>query len=93
LRIADLRSFPLFVCPPSWRLPPKRSLYFSLNEPRQHDFGDLARLLKEFGVGEFSFELWVKPDHRYPVGDTPRGTIAQLTDWSDEGREPYSHPV
>jgi hypothetical protein len=67
------------------------SLYFGANPPQQYDFADLATLPKEFGRGEFTFELWVKPDNRFPVGDTDRGTKDQLTHWSAVEAEPYRH--
>jgi hypothetical protein len=68
------------------------SLYFSANRPEQYDFADLAALPTAFGRGEFTFELWIKPDHRFPIGDTYRGSKNQLTHWSALDPEPYSSP-
>ena len=66
------------------------SIYFGANRPEQYDFADLAQLPRAFGRGEFTFELWVKPDHRFPVGETARGTRDQLTHWTALDAEPYS---
>ena len=66
------------------------SLHFVANLPQQYDFVDIPRLPKEFGRGEFTLELWVKPDNGFPVGPVRRATIAQLSNWSEEDPEPYS---
>lgn len=66
------------------------SLYFGANRPEQFDFADLAELPPQFGREEFTFELWVKPDKRFPVGGTERGTKDQLTHWSDADIKPYA---
>lgn len=60
------------------------------NEPRQYDFIDVPRLPPAFGRGEFAFELWIKPDHAYPVGPTWRASKAQMRNWSDADPEPES---
>jgi hypothetical protein len=65
------------------------SLYFGANRPEQYDFADLAKLPPDFGKGEFTFELWIKPDNRFPVGDLDRGTKDQLTHWSIADPRPY----
>src|SRR5687768_7905634 len=49
------------------------SLYFGANRPEQYDFADLASLPAGFGRGEFTFEIWVKPDKSFPVGWIERG--------------------
>jgi hypothetical protein len=68
------------------------SLRFLPNEPRQFDFADQRALPPTFGAGEFTLELWMKPDNSFPVGDTDRGTIGQLTNWSETDLRPYSRP-
>lgn len=68
------------------------SLSFGRNEPRRYDFADQAALPPAFGAGEFTFELWSKPDHAFPVGPVARGTIDQLSNWSEGDRPPYSSP-
>jgi hypothetical protein len=66
------------------------SLRFTANEPREYEFADIHRLHPEFGKGEFSFEIWVKPDTSFPVGSTRRGTSDQLINWSDADPRPYA---
>lgn len=66
------------------------SLKFSANEPRQYDFADQAVLPPTFGAGEFTMTFWIKPDASFKVGDTERGTIAQLTNWSESDVRPYA---
>jgi Concanavalin A-like lectin/glucanases superfamily len=68
------------------------SLRFSANEPKHYDFADQTVLPPTFGAGEFTFEVWVKPDESFPIGDVDRGTIGQLTNWSPVDRRPYSSP-
>lgn len=67
------------------------SLRFLPNEPKQFDFADQAVLPPTFGAGEFTLELWIKPDNSFPVGYTGRGTIEQLKNWSDLDTRPYIH--
>ena len=66
------------------------SLYFGANRPEQYDFADLASLPQEFGKGEFTYELWIKPDRTFPVGETWRASKDQLVMWSDADPKPYS---
>jgi len=66
------------------------SLYFGANRPEQYDFADLAELPGEFGRGEFTFEIWVKPDNSFPVGWVERAGKDQLTHWSSGDPEPGS---
>jgi hypothetical protein len=66
------------------------SLRLLENEPTKFDFADLPGLPAEFGRGEFSFEIWVRPDASFPVGATTRGTYDQLRNWSSADPEPYS---
>jgi hypothetical protein len=68
------------------------SLRFTENRPAAYEFADLARLPAGFGDGEFSFEIWIKPDASAPVGTTMRASYAQLRNWSDADPRPYSAP-
>lgn len=68
------------------------SLRLRQNLPMQYDFADLAQLPPGFGRGEFTLELWIKPDAGLPVGPVWRGGYNQLTNWSDADPEPYSSP-
>lgn len=54
------------------------SLRFGLNDPAVYEFADIAALPPAFGAGEFTVEVWIKPDVSFPVGPTPRSSFAQL---------------
>ncbi len=69
------------------------SLRLLENAPQGHDFADLPALPAEFGAGEFTFELWIKPDADFPVGPVWRASKRQLRNWSDGDPEPYSSPT
>lgn len=66
------------------------SLRFLESRPTHFDFVDIPRLPPEFGRGEFSLELWIKPDNSYPVGDVWAPSFDQLRNWSNEDPRPYS---
>ena len=82
------------------------SLNFVKNASGEHEYAQLYNLPERFGTGEFTLELWVKPDASYPMGETPwpqnpypenEGAINeravnddQLTNWSDADEKPYS---
>jgi len=66
------------------------ALRFLKSEPNYFDFADQRTLPPTFGVGEFTFEFWIKPDASFPVGFTDRGTINQLIAWSNADIAPYS---
>lgn len=55
---------------------PAASLRFVENPPQQFDFVDIPRLPADFGRGEFTFEIWLKPDDSHAVGSTGRGRNA-----------------
>ena len=65
------------------------SLAFFENLPAEYDYGLQSILPAGFGVGEFTFEVWIRPDPSFPVGSTAGGTD-QLMNWSDADEEPYS---
>ncbi len=66
------------------------SLRFVESKPTAYDFADIPAVPAGFGTGEFSLELWIKPDHSYPVGPVWRAGYNQLTNWSEADPEPYS---
>lgn len=68
------------------------SLRLLENEPTKYDFADLATLPPTFGRGEFTFEVWIKPDESFPVGPVWRAGYNQLTNWSEADPEPYGSP-
>ena len=62
------------------------SINFTSSLPMQYEFADQPALPEGFGAGEFTMELWIKPDHTYPIGETWRGSYDQLTNWSESDR-------
>ena len=68
------------------------SLQFVENAPQQFDFVDIPRLPADFGRGEFTFEIWLKPDASHAVGSTWRASKMQLSNWSDADPKPYADP-
>lgn len=68
------------------------SVNFVANGPQQFDFVDIPQLPAAFGRGEFSFELWIRPDARYRPGSTWRASKDQLLNWSEDDPKPYSSP-
>jgi hypothetical protein len=65
------------------------SLWYQENPSGQHDYGRQLVIPAGFGAGEFTFELWIKPDQSYPVGPVSGGTD-QLRNWSNVDNPPYS---
>lgn len=64
------------------------SISWLANPDGLHDYGHQLQLPPTFGVGEFTFQMWIKPDESLPVGSTAGdGT---LTNWSSEDEEPYA---
>ncbi len=65
------------------------SLTFFVNDPFDSDYGQILDLPPTFGTGEFTLELWIRPDDSFPVGDTSC-CAGQRLNWSDADVEPYS---
>jgi hypothetical protein len=67
------------------------SLWFSANDTPapSYDYAQQRTLPAGFGSGEFSLELWLKPDARYPLGPTASGQ-AQRLNWTSTDTAPYS---
>lgn len=65
------------------------SIAFFVNDPADYDYGLQLAIPAGFGEGEFTFELWIRPDDSFPFGST-LGGLGQLTNWSDADNEPYS---
>ncbi len=53
-----------------------------------YDYGRQLVIPRGFGAGEFTFELWIKPDISYPFGPTADGTPGQLTNWTSLPLDP-----
>jgi len=64
------------------------SIRFLKSQPETFDFADEKSLPPSFGTGEFTFEVWIKPDNSFPVGPTDRGTLGQLTNWAVQDERP-----
>jgi len=71
---------------------PCAALRFVRNKPEHFDFADQRVLPPTFGMGEFTLEIWIKPDASYPVGRTDRSSINQLQNWSEADPRPYGTP-
>jgi hypothetical protein len=65
------------------------SVAFHVNTSSQHDYGLLTDLPPTFGAGEFTVEVWIKPDASFPIGDCSGGS-AQLQNWCSRDNQPYS---
>jgi hypothetical protein len=61
---------------------------FTQNAASEHDHGLQLAIPPAFGEGEFTLEMWLKPDDTYPVGPV-NGGEEQLTNWYDGDEEPY----
>ena len=66
------------------------SVNLQQSEPEQFDFLDVTAVPPDFGRGEFTFELWIKPDNSFPVGPTYRGSATRRVNWTEADIEPYS---
>jgi hypothetical protein len=70
--------------------PAPNSIDFRPNVAYAYDYGTQTSLPAAFGGGEFTLELWIRPDASFPVGPTTAGTAGQLTNWSSADNAPYS---
>jgi len=69
------------------------SIAFTDNMPNtggqlNYDYGYQLVIPQGFGEGEFTFELWFKPDNSYMYGTTNNGALGQLTNWTSEPFDP-----
>jgi hypothetical protein len=67
-----------------------QSVGFTINDPFDSDYGRQTVLPPGFGTGEFTLELWIRPDASFPVGPTSVGGVAQRTNWTAADAAPYS---
>jgi len=65
------------------------SLEFFVNAPSDYDYGTQLVLPAGFGNGEFTLELWIRPNDSFPTGSTAGGT-GQRENWSNADLQPYS---
>jgi hypothetical protein len=66
------------------------ALRFTTNARSQHDYARQTQLPVGFGSGEFTLEVWIRPDNSFPVGSVGQDTPEQLINWSDADFQPYS---
>lgn len=67
-----------------------QSINFNLNSiPDDDDYGKQLVLPTGFGSGEFTLQLWIRPDTSFPIGPTNPG-INQITNWYDGDIFPYN---
>ncbi len=65
-----------------------QSLNFLPNANSQHDYARHVTIPSGFGSGEFTLEVWLRPNNSFPVG--PVGVGTQLTNWYNGDPQPYS---
>ncbi|MBB6096097.1 hypothetical protein HNQ60_004988 [Povalibacter uvarum] len=65
------------------------SLEFFQNGANAFDYAQQTSLPSAFGSGEFTLELWLKPNQNFPVGSTT-STSSKYTTWSSADVAPYS---
>lgn len=71
--------------------PAEPSLFLAPNAPYAYDHGRQLELPPGFGAGEFTLELWIRPDRITLVGPVlPEGSDQQRTHWATEDPAPYS---
>lgn len=66
------------------------AIRFTLNAAGSDDYAQLTTLPPSFGAGEFTFELWIRPDNSFPIGACADGTMNQRTQWCTADPAPYS---
>lgn len=71
-----------------YRADPASMEYF-VNDALDYDYGVQTVLPTGFGEGEFTLELWIKPNESFPVGSTVSGAD-QRRNWSSSDVQPYS---
>lgn len=65
------------------------SLAFFENAAGDYDYGRQNSIPAGFGDGEFTLEIWLRPDNSRPVGSTSGGAD-QRRNWSNANPSPYS---
>ncbi len=68
-----------------------QSVEFFVNDasPANQDHAVQTDLPPGFGNGEFTFELWIRPNNSFPIGPTDGGQD-QLRNWTEDDNAPYS---
>lgn len=65
------------------------SLEFFVNGASDYDFGRQIAIPPGFGAGEFTLEVWIRPNTGFPTGPTSGGS-GQRENWSTADNAPYS---
>ncbi len=67
------------------------SVEFFVNDasPANQDHAVQLEIPPGFGQGDFTFELWIRPNDSFPVGPTDGGQ-EQLRNWTEDDNAPYS---
>lgn len=68
------------------------SVEFFVNDPgsSNYDYADQTNIPLGFGEGEFTLELWIRPNDSFPIGTIVDGGVSQTQNWAIEDVEPYS---
>lgn len=64
------------------------SFEWRVNEKGPQEYGHQLEIPSGFGEGEFTMQLWIKPDDQLPVGEISSETIR--THWSVSDEMPYA---
>ncbi len=64
-------------------------LFLNATGSSNQDHGLLTDLPDGFGDGEFTLELWLRPNNSFPVGSVVGGA-EQRTNWAQDDNAPYS---
>ena len=83
-----------FLCFLSWphnafAVPGSVEFFVNDTGSQNQDYADQTNIPSGFGEGEFTLELWIKPNDSFPVGTVAGGT-EQLQNWASEDIAPYS---
>lgn len=65
------------------------SVDFVVNGPGDYDYAQQIDIPLGFGEGEFTLELWIRPNNSFSVG-TVEGDVFQRENWADDDEVPYS---
>ena len=65
------------------------ALFLNATGSSNQDHGLLTDLPDGFGDGEFTLELWIRPNNSFPPGSVDGG-VEQRTNWANDDNAPYS---
>jgi chitodextrinase len=79
----------LLIAQPAAAVPGSVQFFVNGSGSQNQDYADQTVLPPGFGDGEFTFEVWIRPNDSFPVGPTDGGAD-QLQNWSSTDIRPYS---